>query len=190
MKINIDWQGQSLGSDLLDVSPDFAPNPIDAKYIYQVARLDKTADAIKLFSEIHWKLSDYGYWFLLGTLWVSYTGWSDLQRWKWLFQSARPKRETSLMKPSEYRLWQSLPDQLTVMRVHRPGEIDWISYTLDIKAAKRFAAARNAKAIDVYEVQRSRALCLFTRRCEAEVLVLDRREANHVETIAVVTEAT
>jgi hypothetical protein len=179
----------TLRSPIADVSPDFVPNRADAVIIRRIVRRAETPRAIKLFALEHRKLSDYGYWFTLSTLWVSYTGWSDLQQWKWLLSSLRPRRETSIMKPSELAVWRTLPDVLTVLRVHRPGEQDWISYTIDIEAAKRFAARRAAEAIQVYRVRKSDALCLFTRRGEAEVLVLDRRHAELWTTIRVVREA-
>lgn len=179
------FEGQSLGSDLRDISPDFIANDIDAKILRRIIRLAETPEAIKLFAAEHRKLTDCGYWFGLGTLWVSYTGYSDLQQWKWLFSSTRPNRSTSLMKPSELAIWKELPSVLTMLRVHRAKEEDWISYTLSIDAAKRFAAKRNAKSIAVYEVEKRNALCLFTRQCESEVLVLNRFHARKVKDVPV-----
>lgn len=160
-----------------DISTDFRPNHRDSVIIGRIMKHEATPLAIKAFVAEHTKLSDYGYWFTLSTLWVSYTGWSDLQTWKWLFSSRRPGRDTSIMKPSELATWQKLPDKLTLLRVHRSGEEDWISYTVDLEAAKRFASRRNANAVHVYKVDRRHAMCLFTRRGEWEVIVLDRRHA-------------
>lgn len=179
----LDWEGQSLGGEFMDVSPDFRPNSADARILRRISKHNTSPRAIRMFADEHHKLTDYGYWFALGTLWVNYTGWSDLQQWKWLFSSTRPHRETSLMKPSELRAWRSMPDVLEVMRVHRPGEEDWISYTLDTVVANRFAVQRRVNTIDVYQVDKADALCLFLRRCESEVLVLDRQRARHVATI-------
>lgn len=162
---------------LHDVSKDFRPSPADARVIRRILRVAETPQAIKLFAAEHRKLTDYSYWFVLGTLWVSYTGWSDLQQWKWLFSSKRPCRASSLMKPSELAAWHDLPDTLDLLRVHRPGETDWISYTLDPVVAQRIADRRGVPAPTPYRCKKTDALCLFLRRGEAEVLVLDRRHA-------------
>ena len=179
----------SLGNDLKDISPDFQPHRASTVVVSRIVKKAKTPQAIKAFADECHKLSDYWYWFVLGTLWVDYTGWSDLQLWKHLFSSNRPNRASSLMKPSELHVFNQLPDVITAARVHRPGEDDWISYTISGDAAKRFASKRQAGAIDLYEFKRSDALCLFTRRCESELLVIDRRLAMHVRSIPVIHKA-
>jgi len=174
--VNTTYSGPSLGNDLVDISPDFEPHGPSASVIQRIVTHAKTPEAITAFSRECHKLSDYCYWFTLGTLWVDYTEWSDLQRWKWLFSSRRPNRQTSLMKPSEFRQFVALPDgPVHLFRAHRPGEDDWISYTLDLDVARRFAAWRSVAQVHVYKAFRRDMLCLFTRRLESEVLILDRR---------------
>lgn len=57
--------------------------------------------AIAKFRECCNELSDYAYWFMLSTLWVSYSGFSDLELCKELFSRNRPNKSISLMKPDE-----------------------------------------------------------------------------------------
>lgn len=176
-----DYAGQSLGNDVVDISPDFVPNRTDAAIVRRIGKLQESPRAIKEFARECHKLSDYSYWFLLGTLWVCYTGWSDLQQWKWLFSSNRPKRETSLMKPSELKVWRNLPETIVAYRAPRIGEQDWISYTIDPNAALRFATERGSEHIDTYEFARCDALCIFTRRVESEIIVIDRMNVRHIK---------
>ena len=93
-----------------DISPDFRPNMRDARIIKGILKHEATPRAIERFARDANDLTDYAYWFTLGTLWVSYTGWSDLALWKRLFSSKRRNRETSLMKPSELDVLRALPE--------------------------------------------------------------------------------
>lgn len=157
-----------------DISPDFVWNAEDARIAAQLVDREATPQAIRFFARHHRHLSDYGYWFLLGSLWVSYSGWSDLALWRRLLSSDRPNRPTSLMKPSEWRAFQALPAILTVYRAHRPSETDWIAYTLDRRVAERLATARRGP-IRTYQVAKTDVVALFLRRGEQEVLVLEPR---------------
>src|SRR5206468_2126860 len=105
---------------------------------------------------------------------------------KELFSSTRQKRETGLMKPSELRAFRVLPDTLTVYRAHRPGETDWIAYTLDAETAARFTVERGVSEVTAYEVDKIDVLALFLRRGESEVLILDRTRPRLMRRIEVV----
>lgn len=142
--------------------------------VSQLLKHEGTGEAIKCFAKHCDRLTDYNYWFILGTLWVSYSGWSDLQLWKQLFSSKRPNREICLMKPNEYLIFQCLPWMTTVYRAHRENEQDWIAYTLKQETAGMFAAKRNVDKVSQYQVKRPDVLCVFTRRGEEEILVLDK----------------
>ncbi|MCL6441858.1 MAG: hypothetical protein K6T83_00085 [Alicyclobacillus sp.] len=166
-----------------DVSDDFEWNAYDAYVARELLKREATPDAIKYFASVCNKLSDYAYWFFLGTLWVSYTGYSDLNLWKRLFSARRPRRKTSLMKPSELRVYEQLPNTLTVYRAHRTGEKDWISYTLDREIAARFAHERGVSEIVQYRFEKRHAIALFLRRDEEEVLMLDKRKAEREQVI-------
>ncbi len=170
---------------LHDVSPDFSPSRVDRAIMQQILPHDATPRAIRKFAKLHRNLSDYGYWFLLGTLWVSYTGHSDINLWRRLFDSPRPNRKTSLMKPSELAALAKLPETLTVYRAHRLGETDWLAYTLEPEKAAFFAMKRNVETVSEYTIARSDALCLFLRRSEAEILALDTWSAHFVRELEV-----
>lgn len=75
---------------MTDISPNFVRNDTDAAIFRRLTILAETPRAIVEFDRKCHRLSDYGYWFGLSTLWVSYTGFSDLRRWKRLFSSDRP----------------------------------------------------------------------------------------------------
>lgn len=169
-----------------DISPDFRPSKLDAEIFARILPHEATPKAIRTFNCVYRPLSDYGYWFMLGTLWVSYTGHSDLELWKRLLRSPRPNRDTSLMKPSELNAWRALPEVLTLYRAHRLGEADWIAYTLNPDIAARFALEREVREVTEYRVNKSDALCLFLRRGEEEVLVLDRTKARFVRVMDIV----
>lgn len=146
----------------------------EARILRRILALEATPEAIREFCRCRNQLSDYVYWYTLGTLWVSYTGFSNLDLWKRLFAANRPDRDISLMKPGEYRVFCTLPDEFTIYRAHRPGESDWIAYTVDPQIAGRFARERGVSQVHVYTVQRRDVLALFLRRGEREILVLDK----------------
>lgn len=164
---------------------DFRPSKLDAEVIAKVTKHWETGKAIRCFNNEHRRLSDYAYWYLLSTLWVSYSGWSELELWKRLFGSERPLRETSIMKPSELRAWRELPDQIRTFRAHRPDEKDWIAYTTDPIKCGCFALARGVNSISEYEIAKADALCLFLRRGESEIILIDRAKAKFVRSIEV-----
>ncbi len=174
---------------LADISQDFRWNKRDAQIGRKLLEHEGTPEAIKLFARYAWQLSDYAYWFFLSTLWVSYTGWSDLSEWKRLFASGRPNRETSIMKPSELMEFRRLRDPLTLYRAHRPDEQDWISYTIFAKEAGRFALRRGGSVVKEYRGSKADAICLFLRRDEFEVLVLDKSKVEFVRELPVVVAA-
>lgn len=163
-----------------NISPQFKRNVLDAVYTEQIVQIDYKPDRIRYFAKIGEQLSDYAYWFLLGTLWVEYSGWSDLALWQRLFSSARPTRADSLMKPDELRAYRRLPETLTVYRAHRPNENDWIAYTLDPETAKIFAWKRGVSRFAEYQLPKSAVVSLFLRRGEKEVICVDRSTARLV----------
>ena len=176
-----------------DVSPSFIWNPVDASIAKKLVTLEGTPEAIVHFSSICNKLTDYAYWFFLSTLWVKYTGWSDLELWKRLFSSDRPGRLKSIMKPSELDKFKILPYNVTIFRAHRPEESDWIAYTLDKDIATRFADERKVNSIKEYKVRKKDIAALFLRRGEQEIIVLDKSKVlfirEHIIPIKQDTEA-
>jgi hypothetical protein len=167
-----------------DISPDFKkPNRIDSEIGSHLIKLEGTPLAIKYFAKECGRLNHYGYWFYLGTLWVSYSGWSDLKLWKRLFRSPRPNRTTSLMKPSELEQFKTLPDHITAYRAHREGETDWVSYTIEPDIAVRFARERSVNHITEYELHKRDVVALFLRRGEQELIMLDPAKAMKIREI-------
>lgn len=162
---------------LQEVSRDFRWNPYDAEVGKKLIKLEQTPEAIKYFSMVCDKLTDYAYWFFLSTLWVSYSGESDLNLWKELFAADRSKRKTSIMKPTEVKAFDYLPWFVTVYRAHRPNETDWIAYTLDINIAFRFAKERGVETINEYKIKKRDITALFLRRGEKEIIATDKGNA-------------
>ena len=177
----------ALGAMDPDVSPDFSYNVVDARIGAMLVRLEKTAQAFEYFQAYSSQLTDYAYWFYLGTLWVSYNGWSDLDDWRQAFLSGRRHRKTSLMKPSEVVAFDQLPKHIHAYRAHRPGETDWMSYTLDIDTAKRFAQERGVSEIAEYRLNKRDVLALFLRRGEYELLSLWPKTAKMVGKLAAIS---
>lgn len=164
-----------------DISSHFRWNPYDATVAKGILKYEGTPEAIKYFARVCDKLSDYAYWFLLSTLWVSYTGYSDLELWKQLFSSGRSKRKKSIMKPSEVKAYDYLPYFVTAYRAHRPNETDWIAYTLNKDTAFRFASERGVSSISEYKTKKTDITALFLRRGEDEIIVLDRENIKFIQ---------
>ena len=109
-----------------DISNQFVFNFYDSRIAKGIIDREGTPEAIKYFAANCDGLTDYAYWFFLSTCWVSYSGWYELDKWKSLFSSTRPKREKSTMKPSEVKKLRQLPYDIKCYRAHREGETDWI----------------------------------------------------------------
>lgn len=77
--------------DNTDISKYFTWNLADAAVAKQLVEREETPEAITYFAEHCDSLSDYGYWFMLSTLWVSYTrkilgernGWNNIMMVAW-----------------------------------------------------------------------------------------------------------
>lgn len=164
-----------------DISTQFKWNPYDAIVGRKLVELEETPEAINYFAERCNELTDYAYWFFLSTCWVSYSGFSDLELWKKLFSSDRPKKKKSIMKPSELKVLENLPWFVTVYRAHRPGEKDCIAYTLNKDIAFKFAREREVNLIKEYKVKKKDITALFLRREEDEVIILDKEKVSFIK---------
>ena len=100
-----------------------------------------------------------------------------------LFSRSRPDRKRSLLQPDEVRALHDLSPPVTAYRAHRPGEVDWIAYTLKRETACRFARERGADQITRYANPKRTIVALFLRRGEHEVLALDQTSASATEVI-------
>lgn len=174
-------------ASLGNISPDWQGcDRAEQRLIAKILKHEGTGRAIQVFAKHCKRFSDYWYWYTLGTLWVSYSGWSDLRLWRRLFLSQRPNRATSLMKPDEWQAFQQLPVHVVVYRAHRPQETDWIAYTLDPQIAARFAREREVSQVSQYLLDKDKVMALFLRRKEAEIIALQPQDAVHVRDIPVV----
>ncbi|WP_391560630.1 hypothetical protein [Robertmurraya sp.] len=171
-----------------DVSPNFTYNKIDAEIGTNLLKYEATPNAVIYFSEQCRHLTNYAYWFYLSTIWVSYSGHSDLQLWKKLFRASRPKRANSIMKPSELEVFKKLPKYIMAYRAQRPGETDWISYTLDLHIAARFARERGVNEVVEYQLRKTDVIALFLRRGEQELLMLDPIKAKRIGSVDVIVQ--
>ncbi|WP_243128346.1 hypothetical protein [Clostridium chromiireducens] len=174
---------------MYDISNNFKWNVYDAAVAKKLLELEGTPEAIKYFAEKSEGLTNYGYWFFLSTLWVSYSGYSDLNLWKSLFGSDRPGKKKSLMKPSEVKAYDQLGWFVTAYRAHRKNESDWISYTLNKETAFRFAKERGADSIKEYKIKKRDITALFLRRSEDEIIVLDKGNVQFIREHIAVSEA-
>lgn len=172
-----------------DISNNFKWNVCDALVAKKLMELEETPEAIKYFSEKCDGLTNYGYWFLLSTLWVSYSGYSDLNLWKKLFTSDRQGKKKSIMKPLEVKAYDQLPWFVTAYRAHRENEEDWISYTLNKETAFRFAKERGVHSIKEYRIKKRDITALFLRRNEDEIIVIDKEKAQFIRKHIAVAES-
>lgn len=164
-----------------DISRDWkGSTKKEIRAIGEILRHEATPLAVLSFNKLQQQLGDYWYWFVLSTLWFSYSGHSDLKIWRNLFCAPRKNKKTSIMKPSEWIVFKELPLSFTVYRAHRIGEVDWISYTLDKSLAERWASQRGGY-VRMYKLNKQDCLALFLRRGENEILMLDPAKAVQVD---------
>lgn len=169
-----------------NISTAFKWAESDVRIIGQLMQYEGTPRMVNEFAKVADKLTDYSYWYILSTIWVSYTGLSDLALWRHLFSSRRPNKAISLMKPDELKELAALPSKVWIYRAKRPGETDWIAYTLSLETACRFAVERKVDEIHQYQVKKRDILALFLRREESEVICLDKTRVKPVRVIQIV----
>lgn len=133
--------------------------------------LQESPKAIRLFERRKDNLSPYGYWYFLGTLWVSYSGFYPLKNWIRLFKEKKDHREICIMKPYELEAFGKLPEKIIVYRAHRPDETEWISYTTSLLTAERFSRERKG-IIQRYIIDKKDCIAFFLRRNEFELIRL------------------
>lgn len=159
-----------------NISRHFRQDEYDSTVAKFLIELEGTPEAIRCFNLHKDSLTDYSYWFFLSTCWVKYSDWSDLELWKSLFNAKRPLRRECIMKPDELKQFKKLPYKFAAYRAHRENETDWISYTLSLSTAERFAKERSGE-IKCYLLTRSDCISLFTRREESEIIMTKKERA-------------
>ncbi len=173
--------------DLNDISPDGQPSTRhERRIIASVERSARSGQAIHRFVQDSPKLGDFWYWELLGRIWCSNSEHTHLDLWRGMFASDRPKRASSLMHPSELRVFNALRPELIVLRAHSLIETDWMSYTISTEAAARWARQLGLGQVASYKLSLADCLGIFTRRNAWEVIAPDRDKAVFVRMVPVV----
>jgi hypothetical protein len=124
------------------------------------------------FVKIAQDLPDEKYWSLLGSIWTdTENAWQNLDTWKELFGSNRPKRQ-SLMDWDEQLALSSLSDTVKIYRGCQEGiNEDGISWTLKRDKAEWFANRFSNDGIVLEkEISKSDIIAVFTGRNEFEVI--------------------
>ena len=147
---------------------------IDSQNWKQYVWLHERPYRVDAFKEIQELLEDSEYWHLLGQIWTdTENGWANLEDWKKLFSSRRPKR-SYLMDWDEQMALDSLADRVTIYRGCQKGlNENGISWTLKRDKAEWFATrfGKDGKVLEM-RINKSRILAVFTGRNEFEVVIV------------------
>lgn len=170
-----------------DIHPKFVSNYSDSVLASDIVKMfpnnklkELAQERLIYFKNNQERASDYFYWFMLGTLWVEFTGHTSLGLWKDLFNSKRDHSDC-LMKPLELQKLYSLPEDVICFRAHRNKEKDWISYTLSEDVALRFLVVRPRGVIKKYIINKKDIKAVFLRRGEMEIIMIDKNNAKEVK---------
>jgi len=128
---------------------------------------------LQAFLSIANDLPDEQYWSLLASVWTdTENAWQNLEQWRELFNSDRPKRER-LMDRDEVLALSSLPDTVKIYRGCQKGiNEDGISWTLKRDKAEWFATRLDKDGVVLEkEIQKKDIIAVFTNRNEFEVIV-------------------
>lgn len=126
------------------------------------------------FIEVKDKLKDKDYWELLSDIWTdSENIWQNLSAWKECLND-RSKTKHLFMSEADKKLFDSLPDKITIYRGYVPNKNkQGLSYTLDEEKAiwfsKRFN--NNGKVIKRV-VNKSEVFAYTNSRNEKEIILL------------------
>lgn len=150
----------------------FKEDILHRKNAYSILSLIKPAYHMTFFRDINQYLSDKDFSELLAVCWASRGGReiakSELEAW---FKKANKKY---LMDKREYKIFNELPEQVTVYRGVKSSQYKCgISWTLDKQTALWYADRYDSKEACVYGciVDRKDILCYFDTRNEAEVII-------------------
>lgn len=164
-----------------DISPRFRPNENDSNFARALSYFERNGYPICFFNTHKSHLTDYSYWFFLGTIWIAHSEQAPTALWQELFSSQRPHRSACLMKPTELKYFRELPKEVSCYRAHSPAGDGFIAYTLDLDTVRKFASIKGIDTITEYLIPKKHLLALFLRRGEYEVLCLDKDKARFVK---------
>lgn len=167
-----------------NISTAFKFNESDAKLMTRFITA-KTNQQMDCFLDIEDQLTDYAYWYLLTTMWINESTIYPISTWKKLFSAKRANRLVSIMKPNELALYRKLPNKLILYRAHSKNETDWISYTIDLETAFKFAEMKNVDEVVEYKIKKHDCYALFLRRDESEIICLNKDLAKQIRIIMI-----
>ncbi|NBR23906.1 MAG: hypothetical protein EBU08_09095 [Micrococcales bacterium] len=143
------------------------------KNFSRVIYLHERPYRLQAFIQIAHHLSDEKYWSLLASVWTdTENAWQNLDEWRKLFNSSRPKRQR-LMDRDEVLAYDNLPDTVKVYRGCQKGiNEDGISWTLKRDKAEWFATRFSKDGLVLEkEIQKKDIIAVFTNRNEYEVII-------------------
>jgi len=166
------WSNGSANAYYLQKKKDLETALAEKNYS-RVVYLHERPYRLQAFIQIAHHLSDEKYWSLLASVWTdTENAWQNLDEWKELFNSSRPKRHR-LMDRDEVLAYDSLPDTVKVYRGCQKGiNEDGISWTLKRDKAEWFATRFSKDGLVLEkEIQKKDIIAVFTNRNEYEVII-------------------
>lgn len=166
------WSNGSANAYYLQKKADLIDAVLHRKYS-RIVFLHERPYRLDAFTKIASDLPDETYWSLLASIWTdTENAWQNLDEWRKLFNSNRPKRER-LMDRDEILAHSSLPDTVTVYRGCQKGiNEDGISWTLKRDKAEWFATRLGKDGVVLEkEIQKKDIIAVFTNRNEFEVIL-------------------
>lgn len=169
----VPFRANGLANEQLRMKKAQLESAVKAKNWSQVVWLHERPYRVDALWEIRRHLPDAEYWKIVGSAWVdTENAWANLDKWRALFGSPRPKRE-NLMDWDEQMAYESLAPVVTIYRGCQQGlNEDGLSWTLNKSVAERFANRLNKDGIVLErEVEKSDIIAVFTGRNEFEVII-------------------
>lgn len=166
------WSNGSANAYYLQKKRDL-DKALEEKNYNRVVYLHERPYRLQAFIQIAKYLSDEKYWSLLASIWTdTENAWQNLDEWRKLFNSSRPKRQR-LMDRDEVLAYDSLPDTVKIYRGCQKGiNEDGISWTLKRDKAEWFATRFSKDGVVLEkEIQKKDIIAVFTNRNEFEVIV-------------------
>lgn len=158
----------------------------DLKILHLMVEHNDDALALRYFVYGIPNLSSYGYWTLLGALYIhgGYYDYFQPKDWRRLLSANIPHRGC-IMKPFEHKCLNMLPSIITCYRIHHPHEKDWISFTLSDwlipKFVKEYQEHNAFQNVEKFQVNKKDVDFYFGRNCEDEIVVLNRKKLKKVK---------
>lgn len=129
------------------------------------------------FFNVAKRMNDETYWSLLKHIWIdSENIWQNQDLWLDLLTWNRPGFFKFFMSEEENKVYDSLPDKVTVYRGYnakRPSSANGLSYTLNPDVAKKFAKRfTSSPAVKTRTISKSQITAYINDRNEEEVIII------------------